>query len=53
MDKGVKSSLKCSMFWLRKAGVTIDEQYSERSESGNGRLCWDWGEGRGRGTLST
>lgn len=35
MDKGVKSSLKCSMFRLRKAGVTIDEQYSEKR-------MWKW-----------
>jgi hypothetical protein len=34
---------------MRNAGVTI-EQYSERSKSGNGRRCWDWGEGCGRGT---
>lgn len=26
------------MFWLRKTGLTTDEQYSVRSESGNGRL---------------
>lgn len=47
----MKPSLTYTVFWRRNAGVTV-EQYAEK-ETGQGGLCGDWGEGWGRGTLST